>query len=135
MIQEKKAQVSTEYLVLVGFLLVLITVLSSYALFSYSETNKTTQANNALIKLKNSAENIYAFGPGNKDVVKIFLPQGTTNSDVSGILISFDVNFAGGTETIYSYVDVNVSGTLPSTDGIHFIRLEVVGNQVVFSEG
>ena len=132
---DRKGQVSTEYITIVGFLLAVVGIMAAYALVTYNESTKLSQVQSALMKLKNSSENTYAFGPGNKETVKIFLPKGTTGSSVQNNKISFNVDLFGGTQTFEAILDVNVSGTLPSAGGLHHIQVSLVDKNIVFSGG
>ncbi len=135
MILNKKGQSSVEYLTTVGVILTFVAILAGYATVNYGESTKFAQVNTSLSKLKNSAESVYAFGPGNREKVRIVLPTGTTGSNVQGNTISFDIGFIGGIQTVDTQIDVNVSGVLPSSDGIHFVLVEAMDGNAVFSGG
>ncbi len=70
----KKGQVATEYLIITGFILVIVTVVFVYSFVSNNQNIKTSQANNSLDKLVNKADLVYALGPDNNQFVDITLP-------------------------------------------------------------
>lgn len=73
----KKGQVSTEYLLITGFILVAVTIIFSYSYISNNENIKVSQANTALDRMVNAADLVYALGPENTQFVEIELPVGT----------------------------------------------------------
>ena len=61
----KRGQVATEYMLLIGFLLAIVGVASAYALFFYIESFKVSEARNTVTLLAETADQVYAWGPGN----------------------------------------------------------------------
>jgi len=72
----ERAQVATEYLIVTGFILAVVTVIFAYSYISNSETMKVNLANNALDRLVNKADLVYALGPDNVHFVDIAFPRG-----------------------------------------------------------
>jgi len=72
----KKGQVSTEYMVVTGFILAVVTVIFAYSYVSNSETIKVNQASNALDRMVNKADLVYALGPDNNHFVFVTFPEG-----------------------------------------------------------
>jgi hypothetical protein len=70
----KKGQVATEYLIITAFILIVVTVVFVYSFISNNQNIKINQANNALDKLVNKADLVYALGPDNNQFVDITLP-------------------------------------------------------------
>ena len=74
--KKKKAQASTEYLLITGFILVAVTLIFSYAYISNNQNIKISQTSTALDKMVNAADIVYALGPGNIQYVEVTFPQG-----------------------------------------------------------
>lgn len=70
-----KAQVATEYLLITGFILAIATVMFTYSYVSNNQNIRVSQANNALDKLANAADLVYATGPENVQFPEIILPS------------------------------------------------------------
>ncbi|MFA4855884.1 MAG: hypothetical protein WC634_04860 [archaeon] len=73
----KKGQVATEYLIITGFSLVMVTLIFSYSYISNNENIRVSQANTALDRMVNAADLVYALGPDNNQFVEIEFPVGT----------------------------------------------------------
>ena len=71
----RKAQVATEYLVITGFLLAIVTVLFAYSYINYDWAIKTNSANAVLDALVNKADYVYALGPDNNQLVEVVIPK------------------------------------------------------------
>jgi len=72
----RKAQVATEYLIITAFILVIVTMIFTYSYVTNNENIKVSQANNALDKLINKADLVYALGPDNNKFVEVTFPRG-----------------------------------------------------------
>jgi hypothetical protein len=69
-----KAQVATEYLLITGFILAIATVMFTYSFVTNNQNIRVNQANNAIDKLANAADLVYAMGPENVQFPEIILP-------------------------------------------------------------
>ena len=83
----KKGQVATEYMLLIGVLLVIVALLSAYSFFVYNETIASKHLNNSLKNLKQGVNNVYYLGNGNSMVVEIIFPNGVSDISLSGSAI------------------------------------------------
>lgn len=72
----EKAQVATEYVIITGFILVVVTVIFAYSYVSNDQSIKTSQANNSLDKMVNKADFVYALGPDNNQIADVAFPRG-----------------------------------------------------------
>jgi len=78
----RKGQASLEYLMVVGFALMLllpVTYLLLDSLQAYSQERSASQAFAALTELKNAAERAYEHGPPTMIVTTLSLPDGIVN--------------------------------------------------------
>lgn len=71
----KKGQVATEYIVLTGFILIIVTLGFTYSFVTNTQNIKVSQANTALDKMANAADLVYALGPDNVKYIEIVLPR------------------------------------------------------------
>jgi len=74
----KKGQIATEYIIITGFILVVVTIIFTYSYVTNTQSIKISQANNALDKLINKADLVYALGPDNNQFVDITWPKDVT---------------------------------------------------------
>jgi len=129
-----RGQVTTEYIILVGALLIILAIVASYALTVYYETVRVNQARNVVVTLGNAADSVYSLGPGNSTVVKISMPFGVTETRAQGKEIWITLETAGQQSDYVVATNGPVSGTIPSSEGIHFVRVAVTDANVVLSE-
>ncbi|MFH1545645.1 MAG: hypothetical protein ABIE23_06200 [archaeon] len=124
-------QVSLEYLMVVGFFLVVIGVVFIYSYSSSSDTFTLDKIDNSLSAIKNGVNQVYALGPGNQIKVDIDLPYNILDHELTGRSIAFVLQRAGGTTDIVAYTDAEVVGELPITAGRHTVVIKMLESGVV----
>jgi len=154
---KEKAQVATEYLIITGFILIVVTIIFSYAYISNSQNIRISQTSAALDKMVNAADLVYALGPGNIQYVNATFPQGIkTIQDIAvcddnsipqghnqdcgteGVkfgainltmeLFNGDTNITRGAKAELE-LDAGAD-TIPATAGVHRIKVEWCGNKI-----
>ncbi len=141
---KEKAQVATEYLLITGFILIIVTIIFSYVYISNNQNIKISQANTSLDKMINAADIVYALGPGNVQYVKVIFPQGIRSiQDIticeSGAqehnqvcvapdvvkfgAIEMEIELLGGNRTIKrgAKAELELDGTIPAGERIEAI--------------
>jgi uncharacterized protein (UPF0333 family) len=133
----RTAQVSMEYMILVGFLLVVTIPLILVYNTQYKGTNQQIIANQADQlgqKIVDTAESIYYLGQPSKTTIKVYIPQ-----QIEGItLVSNEITFRilanrGGINEVVKLSSVPINGTISSTPGLHYITVQSVGSYVNLS--
>ena len=81
----RNAQVATEYIVITGFLLAIITVIFAYSYTNYDQAIKTNAANAVLDALVNKADYVYALGPDNNQLVEVVIPKNVSLIGIKNI--------------------------------------------------
>jgi uncharacterized protein (UPF0333 family) len=130
----KKAQVATEYVIMLGVLLTIVAGLAGYSLVMYSETVSLNQTKDALRDLKTAANRVYDLGEGNSKIVEIYFPNGVTEARVVGKAIYVTSTSFGSSVQDFVETDANVHGTLSITQGTHYIEVKAVDGNVSISE-
>ena len=135
----KKGQISTEYLIIMGFVTFLIISVLGVAFFYVSQIKdnlKVNQVNNFANKIVNSAETVYFAGEPSKITILLYLPQGvksiaTTSSNELTIKILTD----SGTNVISytSSVPITASG-ITTTEGLKKVKLEASPSVVTITQ-
>ena len=95
-----KGQVSLEYIILIGLILIVLTPLFYYGLTKSNESIKYNQAEEAVKTIAGAANNVYSSGLGGKKIVKITIPSGTSFGVSENALILNLSIFGGNTEFI-----------------------------------
>ena len=133
----KKAQVSMEYMILVGFLLVVTIPLILVYNTQYRGTNQQIIANQADQlgqKIIDTAESIYYLGQPSKTTIKLYMPQQLEGITITSNEITFRI-FAqrGGIDEVVKLSSVPINGTISNSPGLHYITVQSVGSYVNIS--
>ena len=138
MIEKRKGQISTEYLVIVSFITLLIIGILAISLFYSSEINdriRINQLQNFANKLISSAERIYYSGEPSKSTVSAYLPAGVTSAEIIENQLVFSIVTSSGVTRIAFTTNVPIQGSLSSSEGVKVITLSAQTDAVVLSEG
>jgi hypothetical protein len=109
-----RGQASVEYLILTGFLLLLVGFGFAYAVMSYNDAVRLSQMDQATKRFKFAIEQIHAGGRGNQRMVDVTMPERMTDINVLHICnqtIFSQVSLAGqsgATATDYCRVNYTV---------------------------
>lgn len=134
---EKRGQVAIEYITILGF--VLVTTMVMTFLF----TQHTGSLNDSVIehqverigeKIVDTAEAMYFIGEPSRTNIKLYFPQGILNASANGQEIVFIVQTSRGRDEIVKFSQVNITGTIPTSAGIHYLQIEAQGAVVAVSE-
>jgi hypothetical protein len=127
----KRAQIATEYLIVTGVILVIVSIIFAYS-YSTSDNNiRVSKAGAALDKLANKANLVYAFGPDNNQFVEVELPTSVVPDSVRDITVCNDgthVHDAAGQKECEDWGGVNFGAVelqLNLIGGISTIRRPV----------
>ncbi len=81
----ERGQVATEYLVVTAFILVVVTVIFSFAFVNYDQSIKVAKASDALARMAGAADRVYSLGEGNVQFVGVAFPSGMTAIEVKHV--------------------------------------------------
>ena len=135
-----KSQTSFETLIIMAVMIIIILILLVFNTdlsATFSSKYSRDKIKNALEDIANTAELSYNQGIGAKNKVYISLPNIIINSTVSGQTLTFNVYSNVNEEgyvPIYKNLNFNVTGSLPSTAGNHWVILESQGGSVNVSK-
>ncbi len=120
-----KAQISTEYLVMITVLLVIVGVMFVFSLQTAQQTVGDNMVSNALNSLEKTINEVYALGPDTQLYAEIDLPESITNSTVSGKSFGFEVASLSGASNSLTEAKALLVGTLPKTPGKFLVRVRM----------
>ena len=130
---QKRCQASMEYVIIVGFVVV-ITIPLILIYYNYTDrTNDTiitNQAEQIMRKVVDAAESVYFLGEPSQTVLKVYVPNYIKQAVVSGKEIYYVVDTGSMKFDVSQVSSVNITGSLPITPGIHFIIIKAIGNGV-----
>lgn len=131
-----KAQIATEYLIVVSFALM---VLIPYILYlqtvsqNFSEENALTSASNSVQKIGQAADWVYSQGEPAKLKILIQIPNNIENISFLDKTIIWKVRTSSGVSDIYYNSVANLTGSLPTNPGYYNVLVQASKNKVSIS--
>ena len=128
-----KSQISMEYLLVMGFVaLMTIPLLLTY--YSYSSSTNdlvsTSQALQIARLIVDSSESVYYLGKPSQTTLKLNFPDNIYSTNLSSKEVVFKIKTVNGVTDIVQISSVNMSGSLPTTQGIHIITVTAADGYV-----
>ena len=131
-----KAQISMEYVVILGFAL-LLTIPTIVIFFSQSTANveqvNSMQARQIARKIVDNAEKVYYLGKPSVTTIKVVMPKSVEAINVTNRNIIMTVRGSAGASNLVEPSSVNLSGTLQPSSGVKYIRIENIGDSANIS--
>ncbi len=122
-----RAQVSVEYMLIMGFAaLMTLPLLLIYYTYS-AESSDSVAASQALQiarKIVDSSESVYYLGKPSQTTLKVNFPDKIDSTNLSNREVVFKIKTKNGITDIVQVSSVNMSGSLPTTQGIHIITIK-----------
>ena len=131
-----KSQVSVEYMILIGFVAViiipLIIVYQSFIQESGDEIN-SVQLQQIVIKIVDAAESVYYLGEPSQTTLRVQIPDQVKLANLSGKEVAFKLRTKYGEIDISQSSSVNITGSLPTKKSIYLITVKAKSNYVEVS--
>jgi len=121
-----KSQVSVEYMLVMGFAtLMTVPLLMIYYTYSAdsSDTVATSQAMQIARGIVDSSEAVYYLGKPSQTTLKLNFPDKISSTNLSNKEVVFKIKTRNGITDIVQISSVNMSGSLPTTQGIHVVTI------------
>ncbi|MBL7100755.1 MAG: hypothetical protein ISS23_02250 [Nanoarchaeota archaeon] len=122
----KRGQISLEYIMIVGMILLVTIPLFFYAVYEATYKIRLNQADDAVNTLANSADTVYSLGPGSKKYVWVSIPSGVEYSFVNESEIQLTLSVFGGSSDIHASSKAVLVGSIPSGKGTYRIAVEAL---------
>jgi len=130
---KRKAQASMEYLVIVGFITVMV-IPMILIFYSYADRTEdqiiSNQVQKIALKISDSAEAMYYLGEPSRTRVRSYFPKSINNISIGNNEITFIVRTKNGLDHIVIYTPIPVQGTLNTHSGYHNINIRSMGSYV-----
>lgn len=134
MMKNQRGQVGIEYMaILVLFLIILIPVMY-IGMMDIQIEGQTSQARIAVDSIADTADRVYAQGPGSTSTVEVYLPAGMNpaRSYINNSEVNINLYLAsGGNTDVYAIARGNFTpGNLPTLPGRHVlvVTMNSIGN-------
>lgn len=122
-----KSQVSVEYMLVMGFAtlmtLPLLLIYYTYASDS-SDSVASSQALQIGRKIVDASESVYYLGKPSQTTLKLNFPDKINSISLSDKEVVFKIKTKNGVTDIVQVSSVNITGNLPTTQGIHIITVK-----------
>ncbi|MBS3076880.1 hypothetical protein J4233_01275 [Candidatus Pacearchaeota archaeon] len=132
-----KGQISTEYLIVISFVLFIVLTALGIAL-TYSsqikDTMKFNQIESFSQKIVSQSETVFYSGYPARTTVKAYLPDGINEIRIMDYYIVFNVSTSSGNSVTAYKSNVNLTGNIRTTSGLRVIYLNATSNAVVLSD-
>lgn len=127
----QKGQEAVEYLAIIIVMLLIVGIIFVYALDLSQRTVIAEQARNAVKTLANSADLVYASGPGSKIYAEIELPANIEEEILGDNEIGYKLRIGNSLTDIYEVTRAQITGELPTEAGKHSVALEMLDSGFV----
>ena len=128
-----KSQVSVEYMLVMGFAtLMTLPLLLIYYTYSSdsSESVAASQALQVARRIVDASESVYYLGSPSQTTLKLNFPDRIYSTNLSSKELVFKIKTRNGLTDIVQVSAVNMSGSLPTSQGIHVITITAQNNYV-----
>lgn len=122
----KRGQVGFEYIILMGFVTLVISGIFVIALFysnSLDSQVNMAQVNNFAEKIVSTSESIFYAGEPSRTTIEAYLPERVTGIQISDNSLIISVDTPSGLNVLGFPSDVNISGTIVVSQGIKRIKI------------
>ena len=130
-----RGQLAIEYLVITGFLLIVVGVLSGFSLISFNENTNIVKAESCVTRITNQANWVASLGNGSKVFFEIDVPYGVQSFFLTGKSANLVLSTSFGDTQIYDYARINISPLiLITTQGKKNLSVTFLDGNVVVNE-
>lgn len=142
-IKPKRSQISAEYILILGMVLLVTIPLFYYAITKSNSSIRLNQADDAINSLAKAADTVYAIGPGTKRYVWIAVPSGVESTAVYDNTIQLNLQIFRGISELTRTATPSLIGAIPHGQGTYKIAVEALesgyvqigqGNDTAFPE-
>ncbi|MCH7902349.1 hypothetical protein IIC68_01195 [archaeon] len=102
---------------LTSFLLIIVGVMSAFALFSFNESSNLVKAESAIIEIVNQSNWVASLGDGSKVFFEIDVPEGVQSFEINNKQVRMVLNTSAGDTDIFSYAKPDLTPTTFSNNG------------------
>lgn len=130
---KKRGQISVEYLLVVGLttiVVIFLLAISDYYSREVENTINTNQIDRIAKEIVDTAESMYYFGEPSKTTIKLFIPKGIEEINVSNNELNFRVRTQNGVTDMFYRSSVPLQGDISYSYGLHNIIIEARGGYV-----
>ena len=129
-----RGQSAVEYASILVLLLIALIPIVYIGLSTIEDSYRISQASVAVVSMSDAADLVFAQGPGASTLVDVYIPRAVNpaKTNVSGKEIRINVFLTSGAEhDFFAITRGNLTGSLPTSEGRHRLRIEMLASGVV----
>jgi len=132
--KDRIAQISIEYILLIGIVLAAVLPIFYYSFTTINDNTKMNKASMVANQVAETADMLYALGPGSQDVVVLDIPAGVYNITISNKEINLKLRIFKKVSDIGAVSKANMTGTIPVMSGTQHILMKNENNTIQISK-
>jgi hypothetical protein len=138
MVRGGRGQSAIEYLIITAFAFLLLIPI---VLIAYTQSARFTndvaaaQVQKVGNQIVDAAHQVWYAGPPAKTTLTLYFPDGIDLITIQDRAIVFTMQGTGGQYEYAVYSDANLTGALPTFNGLHNVVVEATGDGVNVTEG
>jgi uncharacterized protein (UPF0333 family) len=128
----RKGQISTEYLIVVGFITFFVITILGVAYFYASQVQDSMRADQVehfARKVISSAEAVHYAGEPSKSTINAYMPSGVTGVVVLDNEIVFNLSLSSGLNIVSYESKVSIEGNISSIEGVKTIEVVALSDK------
>lgn len=133
-----RSQVSMEYILITAFSL-LVAIPLVILFFHYSQTYNSNmglnQANKVMDEIFNAAQTVHYLGEPSQKTITVYFPKDIQKIQFENTYFSFTIGNDDKSFTLYRSANINFTGSLSTSPGLHTIRIRAVNNTINIGSG
>ena len=122
----KRGQLSSEYVIILGMVFVVLTPILYYALIESNTSIKLNQIDDSINTLVRAVDTVYSIGPGTKKYVWINTPTNIINYSLENKAISLKLLMYGKVSDVFGKTKADLAGEIPLLKGQHRVVVEML---------
>ncbi|MEM4397133.1 MAG: hypothetical protein QW757_00745 [Candidatus Woesearchaeota archaeon] len=135
---KKKSQISMEFLVIFGFVFLMIIplILIYYdQLFYIKDEISENQIRNIMIKIADKSESIYFLGEPSQTTINVYFPENIEYINFTKNALIFNYRTSKNLlHSIYYPLSINITGNVSTKPGIKKIVIKNENNSIILNE-
>lgn len=132
-----KSQASTEFIVIITGILIIIVILvtaNMEVLTAHENNVRIIQAKDTVDSIYKSAFHVYRQGEHSKEKIFVKIPNGIESTKLEQGLIQIKLSVDGIERSVFRTTRFNITGNIPTEEGYYWLNIISRGNYVEVTE-
>ena len=125
---------SLEYLLILGIVFAVLIPVFYYSVSSFNKSIRSNQAGEMVNRIAETADFVYALGPGSQDTLRIIIPGGVQSIAFQGKEVVMKVKIFGAVSDTVASTKGNLTGSISTTPGSAIIKIKNENNVIQITD-